>query len=67
MDILKDILEGNETYRRQVHWDKVKEALKRYPDTTVVGAILDIHGHFSDKEGKIIITNINGVPQEHGN
>jgi carbonic anhydrase len=44
---------------------QVELAKKRYGDkTNVVGAIFDIHKHLNTKQGKIIITNINGNTDE---
>ncbi|MEM4397539.1 MAG: carbonic anhydrase [Candidatus Woesearchaeota archaeon] len=45
---------------------QVNEALKRYgtEHTFIVGAIFDIHNHYGNKEGKVIITNINGITDE---
>ncbi|MEM2131185.1 MAG: carbonic anhydrase [Candidatus Woesearchaeota archaeon] len=45
---------------------QVNEALKRYgtEHTFIVGAIFDIHNHYGSKEGKVIITNINGITDE---
>ncbi len=50
----------------QANVDKqVELAMQRYSNKTdVVGAVFDIHGHLSDKQGKIVITNINGITDE---
>ncbi len=46
---------------------QVEEAMKRYntEHTFIVGALFDIHSHYSEKEGRIIITNINGITDEN--
>ncbi|MEM3373600.1 MAG: carbonic anhydrase [Candidatus Woesearchaeota archaeon] len=45
---------------------QVEEAMKRYgtEHTFIVGAIFDIHKHYTEKEGRVIITNINGITDE---
>jgi len=46
---------------------QVEMAVKRYgtEHLAVVGAIFDIHGHLSNKEARIIVTNINGVTDDY--
>lgn len=45
---------------------QVNEALKRYntENTFIIGAVFDMHKHFSEKQGRVIITNINGITDE---
>ncbi len=45
---------------------QVEEAMERYgtEHNFIVGAIFDIHNHFSDREGRVVITNINGIKEE---
>ncbi|MBN2367381.1 carbonic anhydrase [Candidatus Woesearchaeota archaeon] len=45
---------------------QVMDAMNRYTseNTFIVGAVFDMHKHYSDKEGRIIITNINGLTDE---
>ena len=54
----------NVTRLVQANVDKqVKLAMNRYgsTNTNFIGAVFDIHGHMSSQEGRIIITNINGI------
>ena len=45
---------------------QVRDAMNRYSteNTFIVGAVFDMHKHYSDKAGRIIITNINGIQDE---